>query len=138
MVWCYLLSPPSHRHRAVNLFLQSYCSLWLMNTEHANHEMLTEELLVSASQAVSGSYIKSPATVSTGPPGLLALSGEGEERERKERREVDRGAVARSPLPAHNHVQEGSLNPGLVCRLLAFCQQLESVLIRWSAMSPQH
>ena len=95
MVWCHLLSslPPPYRHRAVNLFLQSYCSLWLLNTEHANHEMLTEELLVSASQAVPGSYIKSPATVSTGPPGLLALSGKGEERERKERREVHGGAA---------------------------------------------
>lgn len=127
-MWHGVTSCHPHRHRAVNLFLQSYCSLWLMNTEHANHDMLTEELLVSACLAVSGSYIKSPATVSTGSPELLALSGEGEGRERKERTEVHRGTEARSSLPAHNHVQEGSLHPGLVCRLLTFCQQLKSVL----------
>lgn len=32
-------------HRAINLFLQTYCSSWLMNAEHANHQLLTEELL---------------------------------------------------------------------------------------------
>lgn len=103
-MWHGVTSCHPHRHRAVNLFLQSYCSLWLMNTEHANHDMLTEELLVSACLAVSSSYIKSPATVSTGSPGLLALSGEREGRERKERKEVHWGTEARSSLPAHNHV----------------------------------
>lgn len=60
-MWHGVTSCHPHRHRAVNLFLQSYCSLWLMNTEHANHDMLTEELLVSACLAVSSFYIKSPA-----------------------------------------------------------------------------
>jgi len=44
---CFLAVPfyQLSKHRAVNLFLQTYCSRWLMDAEYTNHEMLTEELL---------------------------------------------------------------------------------------------
>lgn len=33
------------RHRAINLFLYTYCREWLTSAEHSTHHLLTEELL---------------------------------------------------------------------------------------------
>ena len=37
--------PPFSRHRAINLFLQTYCRHWLKSTESHTHTVLSDELL---------------------------------------------------------------------------------------------
>ena len=44
--------PPS-RHRCLNMFLQTYCSQWLVSSEHYTHDHLTEELLDKQDYIVS-------------------------------------------------------------------------------------
>ena len=41
------------RHRCLNMFLQTYCSQWLVSSEHFTHDNLTEELLDKQDYLVS-------------------------------------------------------------------------------------
>ena len=48
----HILPSPS-RHRCLNMFLQTYCSQWLVSSEHYTHDHLTEELLDKQDYLVS-------------------------------------------------------------------------------------